>query len=208
VSTQIIQLWPQVVMIFNDMLKLTDSEKEFLNRDLEMQDRIGAAGVQCTADYYLLNNKELLNVKKQIQDCVDIYADKIIKLDRDKQNIFITTSWMNVNKKGKNHHPHTHPNSILSGVVYVSENPNHHRTVFLREPKHMEFKYKEYNFFNSSAANLQSKYLGIIIFPSTLNHLAETNNTNDTRKSLTFNTFVNGTFGGDNLCSLKIGDVT
>tara|TARA_R100001224_G_scaffold51756_1_gene30126 strand:+ start:7241 stop:7867 length:627 start_codon:yes stop_codon:yes gene_type:complete len=207
-SSEILQVFPQPVMIFNDMIKLTKAEKDYLNKDQEMQDRIGVSGVQCTADYYLLNKKELLNVKNQIQNCVDIYAEKVMKLNRAFQNIFITTSWMNVNKPGKNHHPHTHPNSILSGVVYVSENPQHHTTVFLNTAKPMEFSYTEYNWFNSSAITLKAKYLGCIIFPSTLNHLAETNTTKDIRKSLTFNTFINGTFGGDNLCSLKIGHVT
>ena len=31
----------------------------------------------------------------------------------------ITQSWINFTKKGEYHHPHAHPNSLISGVFYV-----------------------------------------------------------------------------------------
>ena len=86
-SSEILQVFPQPVMIFNDMIKLTREEKDYLNKDQEMQDRIGVSGVQCTADYYLLNKKELLNVKNQIQNNLDVCIQEKENLERQIKSI-------------------------------------------------------------------------------------------------------------------------
>ena len=48
-------------------------------------------------------------------------------------DFYITQSWVNVATKGENHHSHRHPNSMLSGVYYISPELCHIR--MLRDTK-------------------------------------------------------------------------
>ena len=58
-----------------------------------------------------------------------------------------------------------------------------------------ESKEEDANVFNSGLFSFPIKELDLMIFPSYLEHSVPTNNTNQKRVSLSFNTFVRGEIG-------------
>lgn len=117
-----------------------------------------------------------------------------------KQNFYITNSWAAISKPGEKHHTHFHPNSIISGVLYLQTSSLagdlvlHHKST-LQQGFDFSYDINSYNLFNSTTWNLTPDTGDIIIFPSWLNHSVDENNWDKERIIIGFNTFVKGEFG-------------
>lgn len=113
-------------------------------------------------------------------------------------NIYITQSWINVNKPGHSHHIHKHPNSFISGVYYIKAKKSVHSITFSREMADpILFPSKIYNKFNSTEWTYPVESGDLILFPSYLNHSVSSNLDTDDRISLGFNSFLKGKIGDD-----------
>jgi len=127
-----------------------------------------------------------------VQSKIDFFIKEI--WGQTDANIEITQSWLNINPPNGGHHKHVHPNSIISSTVYLQTNdkcgnfcierprdywPNirHHTD----GKKHNKFTY-EYFFFNP-------KFMDMFIFPSTLTHWVNRNESEENRLSVSLNTF-------------------
>ena len=71
-----------------------------------------------TADNYILNQPELADIKKVLDVYVNEFYFNILCV-KDKVKPYITQSWINYTKSGEFHHRHAHPNSMVSGVLYL-----------------------------------------------------------------------------------------
>ena len=67
---------------------------------------------------YIFDTK-LKNLKEFCEHHIKIYVKEIIN-SKEELDFYITQSWLNINKPGESHDKHWHPNSIISGVFYVS----------------------------------------------------------------------------------------
>ena len=149
------------------------------------------------------NNSDIFNgkLKKLKQFCeqqLKIYVEQVISPE-EELDFYITQSWLNLTRPGEFHHNHSHQNSIISGVFYISTveddkimftDPN------IKVKELIKFEQKEYNPFNSSSWFFPSVINELVLFPSWLNHKVEPNEKATTdRISISFNTFVKGTFG-------------
>ena len=79
---------------------------------------------ESTNESYILD-KGLTKLKCFIENSIDTYAKNVIVGDDYDENLSfkITQSWVNLTKPGGlGHHQHTHSNSLISGVFYVSTN--------------------------------------------------------------------------------------
>jgi len=160
-------------------------------------------GNHASNNSYVFDTK-LKKLKEFVEQNIKIYVEQCIIPDNEI-NLYITQSWLNVNKPGDSHHSHAHPNSILSGVFYVSAgeddqimfyDPNHSiKDIFRIEPR-------EHNTWNSTSWFFPVYTNNLIIFPSWLTHVVKPNEkaTKD-RISLSFNTFLKGTTGYKNTLS-------
>lgn len=147
----------------------------------------------------VLEHKGLEDIKIFLEETVNKFVTDIY---RPKNNVefYITQSWLNINKNNMFHHKHYHPNSYLSGVLYLSCTDNDviqfhnmiHSSILLDL---FESKEEDANVFNSGLFSFSIKELDLMIFPSYLEHSVPTNNTNQKRVSLSFNTFVRGEIG-------------
>ena len=147
---------------------------------------------------YIFDTK-LKNIKQFCEQQLKIYVEQVINPIQEL-DFYITQSWLNITKPGERHHVHSHGNSIISGVFYIStveddsimfSDPNQRIKEMLKvdEPK-------EYNIWNSLSWYIPSITNELIIFPSWLEHGVDTNEKATTdRISLSFNTFVGGTLG-------------
>ena len=137
---------------------------------------------------YIFNTK-LKKIKEFCEHHIKVYSEKIIN-PREELDFYITQSWLNVIKPGKGYFPHRHPNSILSGVFYVSTREND--KILFHDPleRGKIFQIGRFPVYSFGVENCQ-----LILFPSWLTHGVEPNEATKDRISLSFNTFVKGTFG-------------
>lgn len=105
----------------------------------------------------------------------------------------ITNSWLALSTPGQSHHRHSHPNSVLSGVIYLDTDPTHisfHGTPGIREGYDFEYECTEYTPFNSTQWNVPVCQGDCVVFPSHLDH--STPEVTSTRLILGFNSFPRG----------------
>ena len=146
---------------------------------------------------YIFNGK-LKNIKQFCEQQLKIYVEQVIA-PKEELDFYITQSWLNVTKPGGYHHEHFHPNSIISGVFYISTEEDDKITFTDPNAKLKElikFEPKEFNIWNSGSWFFPSVTNELMLFPSWLEHKVDVNgNATKDRISLSFNTFVKGTLG-------------
>jgi len=175
---------------------LTSIELKFVNKN--KKESHNNKGNIVSNNNYILNEKPFLNIKKEIDLRIKEYFDKII-CSSNQITPYITQSWLNYTDKKQYHHKHSHPNSLVSGVFYINSDEKFDKIKFFKdEYKTINLEVKEYNIFNSNSWWFSVKTGDIILFPSSLSHMVETKDGDNTRVSLAFNVFIKGKIG-DNI---------
>ena len=156
-----------------------------------------------SADSYLTKHEQLQKIVLFFKECIDDYCNTIVNSD---QRLVITQLWGNKNPKGSRHHEHVHPNSIISGVFYLRQDPKLPPIQFSKSNQHgIKLDPKKYNTFNAETFLLPCVAGELILFPSNLRHSVPQNQGEEERISLSFNTFSIDELGGrDTLTHLDI----
>lgn len=151
-----------------------------------------------TNNKLVLEGVDFVNLKKFIKECIDEYFYNILQVKKDI-NIYITQSWLNFNTKGTSHHTHFHSNSVISGVFYFTDDnvPIEFETSYLKFGN-ISLNYEGFNDVNYETFNFSTGKGILILFPSTLKHSVKENDSENTRISLSLNTFVSGKLGEHN----------
>jgi len=151
-----------------------------------------------TNTYIFNNNDNLKNLKQFCEQQIKIYVKEVI-VPKVELDFYITQSWLNVTKPGEFHHEHSHPNSIISGVFYISTEEDDKITFTDPNRKIKEkilFEQKEFNLWNSITWFFPVKNNELVLFPSWLDHKVDINeNATTDRISISFNIFVKGHLG-------------
>lgn len=146
-------------------------------------------------DNYILNNDELKDLKDFIQDQIEYYINTVYK-PRYTIKPYITQSWLNWTKTGEYHHTHEHPNSFVSGVLYINANEKEDKIKFHKSGyQQINIESNHYDNLNSKSWWFNVKTGRIVIFPSSLTHNVDQVTSGDVRISLAFNTFLKGICG-------------
>jgi uncharacterized protein (TIGR02466 family) len=146
----------------------------------------------------ILDDEKMKNIKNYIEQGIKYYIETILCPENNDIEIYITESWCNFTSKGQSHHLHAHPNSILSGCLYVDvdkEDKIHFYNYTTYNRINIEVDKRKYNKFNSSSWWLPVENGELIIFDSSLSHSVEEITTDHTRISISFNTFIKGEIG-------------
>ena len=156
-----------------------------------------------TKDSYLIKHESLKNITSFFKECIDDYCNTIMN---SNQRLVITQLWGNLNPKGSKHHEHVHPNSIISGVFYLRQDPKLPPIQFSKSNQHgMKLDPRKYNSYNSETFLLPCTAGELILFPSNLKHSVPINMGDEERISLSFNTFSIDALGSEeNLTHLDI----
>jgi len=186
-------LFPTPVSSFNFDSVLTQDELDFINN----QEVKPNAGNTTSKDTYLFKHPELARIKHFCEESLKEYFSEIYAPKNDV-SLYITQSWSNYSSKGQWHHNHAHQNSIISGVFYVQAQPDIDKIYFYLDAyKQIKVPAENFNIYNSESWWLEAVTGRLYLFPSHLVHGVNTVESDVTRISISFNTFVKGGIGSD-----------
>ena len=171
-------------------LQFVDNQKNKCNKN---------TGNIRSKDNYILNRKEFKNIKKFLDQCCKEYLEKIIS-PKNNIELYITQSWLNYTEENQHHHIHSHPNSIVSGVLYFDCDKENDKIKFTNPKDYQQIvpEIEKYNIWNSNTWWFVLETGQLVMFPSSTTHQVDTKKGTNTRISLAFNTFYKGTIGSNN----------
>ena len=189
----IIGLFPTPIYSTFIKRKFTKQELNFIKRS--NQTHVSNLGNTTSKNTYILELKEFKKLKLELEDVLKDYMEKIYS-PTNNIKCYITQSWLNYTKLGQYHHIHHHPNSFLSGILYINADKNFDRIYFHKDNyEQLKITTKNFNIYNSESWWLSIETGKILIFPSWVRHSVAPKKEDDTRISLSFNTFLKGDLG-------------
>ena len=138
--------------------------------------------------------KEFSQLNKWLEGCFSKVVEDLNWNAFPSKNLKITQSWINKSIKGESHHLHRHSFSILSGILYLSNNSStqffipsiYELPTIISQKKDPDITIKHH---------YQGKKGELIIFPSALCHCVGPNMYQKPRISLSMNTWPIGDIG-------------
>ena len=197
-SGNIERLFSTPVFKSPETYKFNKSELEFIDKQRENA-IINQSGNLFSKNNYVLESPEMKNLKEFCNNNLFIFFYDSFKVKKDIE-IYITQSWINFNQKNTSHHRHKHVNSIISSVIFIKGEMcpitfyNSERNLFGNLLSFEDFTAPNEN--NNSRVYFNNQNGKLFLFPSTLMHSVERNNSDVERISLSFNTFIKGQLGG------------
>lgn len=153
-----------------------------------------------TKDRYLARHKILKNFVEFCDASVNKYFQKIYQPKNDTK-LRLTQMWANVSNKGQWHHRHAHPNSFLSAVFYMQCNSSDEIMFYKEGYSQLRVTTENFNEFNSSDWYFPVTENMLVIFPSHLSHSVPEVKGDQSRISISMNTFPVGILGQDEECT-------
>lgn len=140
-----------------------------------------------------------------IEDCKQ-YLNHTLNLSHFYDDLVMTNSWGNLTDPGQSHHDHVHPFSVVSGVIYLEDNPGNLNLFiesFMPEVPYFITKNKSYVSLKSLINDIQANPEDhnnlknhMVLFLSNSSHFVEPiPESGPARKSISFNTFWKGLVG-------------
>jgi uncharacterized protein (TIGR02466 family) len=196
---------PTINNLFPTPIYMTNIDREFTKKELNfVKDQKNHCtkneGNINTIDNYILKRPEFKKIKKFIEDCCQDYLEKIICPKNDIK-LYVTQSWLNYTEEKQYHHKHAHPNSVVSGVLWLSSDKKNDNIKFFDgkeyKPISPQIDDTKFNIWNSSSWWFAVEIGQVALFPSSTTHQVETKKGSNTRVSLSFNTFYKGIVGSN-----------
>lgn len=183
----------------------TDKELAFFKQELGTP--VPAIGNFASNNKSVLTAAPMQSIREALQENLDNFF-KIVFDTSNEVSLQITQSWLTLSRRGESHHPHTHPNSIVSGVLYINLAPEDGIN-FFRDDDYIwyELMRKNDNYYNASNYMINAAIGDIILFPSNVKHGVRQVRENIERVSLSFNSFFSGNMGREefsNALSLQL----
>ena len=128
-----------------------------------------------------------------IQNAINYFVGDVLGI---VQNFQITTSWINKTDKSEYIDKHSHPNSIISGVYYVSTTPKCAPIIFSKPHlySNITFQNIQLAYSGDNKNQYNTDYYGVnplpgelLMFPSWLEHYVSPNMSKQKRISISFN---------------------
>jgi len=186
-------LFPEPV--YFSKLKRALTKKELKTIDAYKAKTHKIEGNTTSNDNYVLENKTLKNLKKDLHTKVMDYFSEVVCTDNSIIP-YITQSWISYTETNQFHHRHFHPNSYVSGVFYIAADKEVDKIKFYkRSHPQIMLNPTKYNIFNAKSWWYPVNTGDIILFPSSLEHGVDKNKGTNARISLSFNVFIKGKIG-------------
>lgn len=137
------------------------------------------------------NLQEKNSFKQLTQKIIDCGFEYCKKVGYSPEDLYVTSMWMNKFSNTQSIGPHTHTNSLLSGVYYLNSTPDQGGTEFYNPISNMRNTISVTRDGNSPfltdrvSSNAEPNKL--IMWPSYIEHKSQKNITNNFRYTLSFN---------------------
>lgn len=194
---------PVIHRLFGIPIYATKLNREFTSEEMEELMKHQNKSVKNVSNYsstnnYILNEKIFINLKNDLDIIIKDYFDKIIKPQEETITPYITQSWLNYTREKEFHHTHSHPNSIVSGVLYIKCDAQNDMIEFYDTiPNQFQIPAKEFTQYNSKRWWFNVAEKDLLLFPSSTTHSVKIKKENNLRISLAFNVFVKGKMGNN-----------
>ena len=143
----------------------------------------------------VLGSPVMKGIRARLQAHLDTYFQTVYNTQNDVR-LAITQSWLTLTRRGESHHTHTHPNSVVSGVLYINIAEQDGINFFRNDDlQWYELIPKEQNYYNAHSMFVQINVRDLILFPSNVKHGVKEVTSDIERVSLAFNTFFTGAMG-------------
>ena len=164
--------------------------------DLCLQDLTNNIGNKFSKNTSVLNIPELCDIRDFCEESLKQFNTEIY--GETKTQFRITQSWLNISEVNQFHHKHRHPNSYISGVLYVETSEDDKINFYNPSvrPNYYQEQPTMFNQFNSSVWWLPATERLLYLFHSDLEHEVPPV-TSKKRISLSFNTFFDSDFGSE-----------
>jgi len=172
-------------------------DRKFTKQELRFVEKMKIKRVQnvnnkYSTNSYVLNAPPFATFKKEMGLFIGDYFSKIVSAPKTVFP-YITQSWLNYTETNESHHPHRHPNSYLSGALYINAERAHDKITFEHgRYDQLSIRGTTPNLFNSYDWFFPVESGDVVMFPSYLTHLVPKKEGKNTRISLAFNVFVKG----------------
>jgi uncharacterized protein (TIGR02466 family) len=193
---------PNIHGLFPTPVLFAKFHRDWTKEEKEYFDEIAKSTTQNTgnltsANRYVLDHPVMTEIREYYQFYLNHFMKSVYAPKNDVE-VYITQSWMNYTKTGQYHHKHAHPNSWISGCIYINTDREKDRITFYNDKYHrIDLPTENYNPYNSSSWWFSVGTGDIVIFPSYLTHMVEQTTSNDTRVSIAINTFLKGYIGDE-----------
>jgi len=193
-------LFPTAVVKFELGRNFSNDEMTFISNQSTYKNK----GNTTSNNRYVLRQEEMNSLNTFVEKSVSEYLYAICSAKNEVQ-LRITQSWLNYCKPGEWHHKHKHPNSLISGVLYIKASKERDKIYFYRDDfQQIKLPVENWNLYNSESWWLEVNTGDLLLFPSHLSHMVETVREDD-RVSLAFNTFPMGNLGDESeLTALRL----
>jgi hypothetical protein len=191
-------------ILVKDMTDLLDFDA--INKEFETLAWKENIANKVSIEMDLFDRESLVNLKSIIiEDCKQ-YLNHTANMEPHYDDLVMTRSWANITEPGQGHHDHVHPFSIVSGAIFLDNNPsnlNLYIESFMPEIPYFITKSKAYVSLKSLLNDMGAKpsehnYLKnhMVLFLSNSSHFVENIPMEvPARKSISFNTFWKGLVG-------------
>ena len=151
---------------------------------------------------YIMDEPECVDLKKFVLDLVKGFAQNTLMYDYEEWTF--SQTWVTWKEPGQQHVPHTHPNSVISGVFFYGYGEEgtpaimFHKNDFQGTGQSIMLKDrqdKRPSPFAWKTFTVPFKAGELLLFPSHFRHSVPLNKTQYTRKSVSMNIVPKGVLG-------------
>ena len=192
---QVAQIFP--LALYSGKVDLSDEECHVVSDLLKYEpNATNDNELSVNRQLQLVQEKNLKNIHFKIQEHVDNLVYNVYRVCRENIKASIVGSWAIKIGPGQGQIEHAHKNSMISGVLYIHNEPNSGAIVFNRGKPYFDMAveppYQDNTIFNSSITTLNPVQGDIVMFPSYLNHSVLPNTSDKSRCSIAFDVFLEG----------------
>lgn len=142
---------------------------------------------------YILELPECVALRSFVLDKVNYYGQEILNYDYESYRF--GQSWISIKEPGQHHTLHTHPNSLISGVIFYGANQENtssltfHKMTGGFNVSYIMARYRQgpRSMYATDSIHIPYKPGLLLLFPSYFHHSVPLNQTNRSRKSIAFN---------------------
>lgn len=194
-QVKVLRVFPKAVMQMPMDRAITQEEIDFV---MSFRKKTSEnMGNNSSEDVDVLALPPLASLRKIIQRSLDMYFLHVYQPKNPKHvRLTLTQSWLNFTDFGEHHHLHTHPNSIVSGCLYINAVRGVDSISFqTKDIPQFQIETEIANDFSAIEVGVPVETGDIVLFPSSMLHRVNTTTGRHTRVSLAFNSFFRGKIG-------------